>query len=82
MDVGTFMLRGMAILIGVAFILVGIPLTPMPLPFGLPLIGLGIFIIAFASPAFKRWLMRELQKYPALWRRLRSIFRSKNRPDD
>ena len=52
-------LRVTVTIFGVILILVGIPLTPSPIPFGLVFIALGMSLIVWASPAAVRWLRKH-----------------------
>ena len=65
---------------GTALILISIVFLPTPLPFGLPLILLGAFLLAQMSPRVRRWIGRLRACFPrfesALARRRPSLPRS------
>lgn len=42
--------------VGICMILIGIPLTPMPIPLGLPLIVLGLIILSTEFETARRWV--------------------------
>jgi hypothetical protein len=42
--------------VGICMILIGIPLTPMPIPLGVPLIVLGLIILSTEFETARRWV--------------------------
>ncbi len=46
-------------LFAIVLILVGIVMTPTPIPFGIVLIIFGFFLLAAVSPDMMRWLRRR-----------------------
>ncbi len=64
----------MAILvIGVLLIVVGIPVTPLPLPFGLPMIIVGFLMVASVSPGLQGWIRRRRGSNPKLDARIHGV---------
>lgn len=69
-----FMLRAIGAAAGLAFVAVGVPLTPLPIPLGIPFIILGLILIAASSKTAHRVITRALKRVPWLWRRVRFAF--------
>lgn len=64
-------LRNIAkILFGLLAFLLGLILTPLPLPFGLPLLFLGSFLIVQNFPPAKRAWQNFRKRHPKLDRRI------------
>ncbi|MEM9263857.1 MAG: hypothetical protein AAGA22_09785 [Pseudomonadota bacterium] len=58
---------------GVVLILIGIPLTPSPIPFGIVFIALGLSLLVWASPSAVRWLRRRWGWFDRQMRRLEQM---------
>lgn len=65
--------RTVIVVVGVLLIIVGIPITPMPIPFGLPMIITGFLMIASVSPAFRNWIRRRRELNPKLDARVAGV---------
>jgi len=50
------------LVVGILLIVVGIPVTPLPLPFGLPMIITGFLMVASVSPGLQRWIRRQRER--------------------
>ncbi len=65
-------LRPLLALLGMFFIVIGVPiafLTPIPfVPIGLPIVILGVVLLARNSLAGKRWMQNTIAKHPNLKR--------------
>lgn len=62
-------------LLGLGLMLVGVVITPLPGPFGVPIILLGLIILLRSSVWVKRLFVRLVQKYPKVLRPLRAMLR-------
>ncbi len=62
-------------LLGLGLMLVGVVITPLPGPFGVPIILLGLIILLRSSVWVKRLFVRLVQKYPRLLKPLRAMLR-------
>lgn len=54
------------LVVGILLIVVGIPVTPLPIPFGLPMIITGFLMVASVSPGLQRWIRRQRERNPKL----------------
>jgi len=64
---------------GVLLILVGIPVTPLPIPLGLPMIIAGTLLLMHSVPRFRRAVIAWLNAHPELHARIRSFQRRTRR---
>lgn len=69
--------RRVSALVGIVFIVVGLPLLITPIPLGLILIVIGVVILLRSSTTAKRWFLRWGRKYPETARRLRGILQKR-----
>ncbi len=60
---------------GLLLMLVGVVITPLPGPFGVPVILLGLILTLRGSTWVKRRFVRLVQRYPKLLRPLRRLLR-------
>ena len=60
-----------ASLFAIALILVGIVVTPLPIPFGILLILLGIALLITTNTAFALWLRNFRRRHPDMDEKLR-----------
>ena len=60
---------------GVLLMVVGVVLTPLPGPFGVPVIQLGLIILLKSSMWVKRIFMRQVRKHPKLLKPVRALLR-------
>jgi len=67
------------ILIGALFVFVGLLVTPLPIPLGLPMIVLGAVILLNASSSAKKTFVRWGRKYPGTVGRVRAWLRAHQR---
>ena len=67
------------ILIGFAFIAVGLIFLPLPIPFGLPLVTLGVIILLNTSTTAKKVFVRWGKRYPRSVGRVRGWMRERHR---
>lgn len=66
-------LRSLAVLLGVALIVVGAPLFLTPFPGGLACIAAGAALIVSFSPHAQRFMRRERKRHPKLNGRLNTL---------
>jgi len=67
------------ILIGALFIFIGLLVTPLPIPLGLPMIALGAVILLNSSSSAKKTFVRWGRKYPRTVGRIRAWLRANQR---
>ncbi len=60
------MLRMALIAAGVLTILLGIIIAPLPGPFGVPVMAVGLIIVLRNSYRAKRWFVRAVRRFPRL----------------
>ncbi len=60
---------------GASLMLVGIVVTPLPGPFGVPIILLGLILVLRGSTWVKRLFVRLVHKYPKLLKPVRALLR-------
>ena len=72
-EVSRWTLSRIFLLIGWAFVILGIIDLPSPLPFGIPLIALGVTIILNTSPSAKKAFVVMGRRYPRTVGRVRSL---------
>lgn len=70
-------LRTVLVAVGIVFIVIGVVMTPLPIPIGIPLFVLGLIITAAASKTLHRLITNQLRKWPWLWSKIRSAFGDK-----
>lgn len=78
-------LRPIIATLGVLLILIGIPITPLPIPLGLPLIITGTLLLMHSVPRFRRAVVGWLHAHPRMHARVRNIqrrTRRRRRPSD
>lgn len=63
-------LRRIFLAIGIVIVAVGLVLTPLPIPVGIPLMVLGAVITVNSSTTAKRMFLRWLRRRPGVTRRL------------
>lgn len=76
-DLGEFTrwtLKRILLLLGVFLMVVGVLLTPLPIPLGLPLLLVGSALVVNNSQTAKRAFLRWLRRRPGMRRRFRQIF--------
>lgn len=61
------------LVIGILLIVVGIPITPLPLPFGIPMIITGFLLVASVSPGLQSWIRRRRGSNPKLDARIHGV---------
>lgn len=72
-------LRPIMATFGVLLILLGIPITPLPIPLGLPMIITGTFLLMHSVPRFRRAVMAWLHNHPRVHARVRAVQRRTRR---
>ena len=70
-----WMMQRMMTLFGLLIILIGIPLTPTPIPVGLPMIAIGLVILLNSSDTAKRAFIRWGRRYPETGRKVRNLMK-------
>jgi len=68
-------IRPILAVLGFLLILVGIPVTPLPIPLGLPLIFAGTLLLMHSVPRFRRLVTDWLAANPEVHARLKSVQR-------
>lgn len=61
--------------LGVVLMVTGLALTPTPLPLGLPLMAVGVYLVARDSVTMREAIRRSRQRLPPLSRALNAIKR-------
>ncbi len=61
--------------LGVIFILVGIPIFPLPIPLGLPFITIGLILLMQSSPIVRLHILTWLHRHPRIYSKVRPAVR-------
>lgn len=67
--------RSAAATLGVTFIVVGIPLFPLPIPLGLPFITIGLVLLMQSSPIVRLHILTWLHRHPRVYSKVRPAVR-------
>jgi len=67
------LMRNFRAIIGWMLIICGVILVPLPIPFGLILIALGLLFVAPSSPTIRRAIRKLRRRYPGLDNQLERI---------
>jgi membrane protein implicated in regulation of membrane protease activity len=65
--------RMFILVVGVIMIVVGIPIAPTPIPFGLPMVIVGFLMVASVSPGLRKWIRVRRTRNPDLDKRIAGI---------
>ena len=71
----TILAKLLMIVAGVLLMVIGVVITPLPGPFGVPLILLGLIILLKSSMWVKRLFMRQVRKHPKILMPVRALLR-------
>lgn len=76
-------LRMVGIALGLALMIIAIPLAVTPIPLGVPLFIIGTLMLAGSSPRAHRMITGYLKRHPGFWNRVKRAFGEKDDdPDD
>lgn len=75
-------LRMIGISLGLALMVIAIPLAVTPIPLGVPLFIIGTLMLAGSSPRAHRMITGYLKRHPGFWNRVKRAFGEKDDPDD
>jgi hypothetical protein len=67
-------IRAIGVALGLFMIVIAIPFAVTPIPLGLPLLILGLLILAGTSKTAHTLITNFLKRHPGLWDRVKHIF--------
>jgi len=67
-------LRALGLVLGIFLVIIAIPLFFLPIPLGIPLAALGLFLIAATSKTAHDAITGYLKRHPGIWERVKHIF--------
>jgi len=70
--------RMIGVALGLALMVIAVPLTLTPIPLGIPLFIFGVLLLAGSSPRAHRAITGFLKRHPGIWRRVKRIFGEKD----
>jgi len=71
----TILLKVFMMLIGVVLMALGVVVTPLPGPFGVPIIIVGLIILLRSSTWVKRQFVKQVKKHPRSFGKIRALLR-------
>ncbi len=71
----TILLKVLMMLAGVVTMVLGVIITPLPGPFGVPVIILGLVILLRSSTWMKRQFVKQVKKHPHSLGKVRALLR-------
>lgn len=71
-------LRMVGIALGLALMIIAIPLAVTPIPLGVPLFIIGTLMLAGSSPRAHRMITGYLKRHPGFWNRVKRAFGEKD----
>jgi len=75
-------LRMIGVALGLALMVIALPLAVTPIPLGVPLFIFGAILLAGSSPTAHRIITGFLKRHPGLWNRVKRVFGEKDDPED
>ncbi len=75
-------LRMVGVALGLALMVLSLPLAITPIPLGIPLFIVGVLLLAGSSPTAHRIVTGYLKRHPGLWHRVKRVFGEKDEPPD
>lgn len=67
-------LRAIGVALGLFLIVIAIPFAVTPIPLGIPLLILGLLILAGTSKTAHKLITDFLKRHPGLWNRVKHVF--------
>ncbi|MCR9128726.1 MAG: hypothetical protein NXI12_04330 [Alphaproteobacteria bacterium] len=75
-------IRAVGVALGLFLIVIAIPFAVTPIPLGLPLLILGLLILAGTSKTAHTLITNFLKRHPGLWNRVKHIFDRFHKDED
>mgnify|MGYP006280475259 FL=1 len=75
-------LRAIGVALGLFMVVIAIPFAVTPIPLGLPLLILGLLLLAGTSKTAHTLITNFLKRHPGLWERVKHIFDRFHKDDD
>lgn len=75
-------LRAIGVALGIFLIVIAIPFAVTPIPLGLPLLIIGLLMLAATSKTAHTFITNWLKRHPGVWNRVKHIFDRFHRDDD
>lgn len=67
-------LRAIGVALGLFLIVIAIPFAVTPIPLGIPLLILGLLLLAGTSKAAHKLITDFLKRHPGIWNRVKHVF--------
>jgi hypothetical protein len=68
------LIRSIALVLGIFFMIIGLPLLISPFPVGAVLLIVGALLLASSSRRIHRFISNYLERHPGLWKRVKPLF--------
>jgi hypothetical protein len=75
-------LRAIGVALGLFLIVIAIPFAVTPIPLGLPMLIVGLLLLAGTSKTAHTQITNFLKRHPGIWNRVKHIFDRFHRDDD
>lgn len=75
-------IRAIGVALGLFLVVIAIPFALTPIPLGLPLLILGLLMLAATSKTAHTFITGWLKRHPGVWERVKHIFDRFHRDDD
>ena len=75
-------IRAIGVALGLFMVVIAIPFAVTPIPLGLPLLVLGLLLLAGTSKTAHRIITDFLKRHPGLWERVKHVFDRFHRDED
>ena len=75
-------IRAIGVALGLFMVVIAIPFAVTPIPLGLPLLILGLLLLAGTSKTAHRIITDFLKRHPGLWDRVKHVFDRFHRDED
>ena len=75
-------IRAIGVALGLFLVVIAIPFAVTPIPLGLPLLILGLLLLAGTSKTAHRIITDFLKRHPGLWDRVKHIFDRFHKDED
>lgn len=75
-------IRAVGVALGLFLVVIAIPFAVTPIPLGLPLLILGLLILAGTSKTAHTLITNFLKRHPGIWERVKHVFDRFHKDED